>query len=92
MSSLLNKGAVKSIQKGVSALKNSSSNSIAKANIQINKIEPEKSLVILTGIASWHESTSIKQVNLEEESLVISTQTLNNIYSGYIFWQVIEFY
>ena len=88
--------SVKSVQRGTCALGTSG----ADVEVKINKIDVNKSMILLHGSGYHSEkistsyiysSTGVYVSNVTEESFII-TQQLGSSSSKSISWQVIEFY
>lgn len=89
---MIKNGAVKSIQSGTIQWSNKNNNYTYKITINLSNIDPNKSFVILFGLSEGVSLPCVKSFSLTMDQLTVTVGANGNYFSGYLPWQVIEFY
>ena len=100
ITSLLGKGCVKSVQRGVTAVNSAGVGSGHLVNIPIIEVDSSRCLVNASFVGSSSSNLNITMlvpsVSLSDNQLTLSTQNLigtqGPAWMGTFIWQVIEFY
>lgn len=89
---MIKNGAVKSIQSGTINWSNKNDRYNYQIKINLSNIDPNKSFVILFGLSEGVSYPCVKAFSLTSDLLTLTVGGNGNYYSGYLPWQVIEFY